>query len=74
MKAVRAIALEANSSKVTFDLQQLPQKKIRELQKLMRGRLLDMEQKARCALEKSEQHNLNDLDSSHTQEFIKVPL
>ena len=73
-KTVRGIVFEGGSEESTFDSEKLPAKKVRELQKFIRNRLQDMEMRMRSNLEKNEQQNLDDLESSQSEEFICVPL
>jgi hypothetical protein len=63
MKGVRSIVFEGGEGS-EFDLEQLPQKKLRELQKYIRNKMAEMEYNLRSnQFEKKELQNLDDLDS-----------
>lgn len=74
MKGVRSIVFEGGEGS-EFDLEQLPQKKLRELQKYIRSKMAEMEYNLRSnQFEKKELQNLDDLDSEVTEQFIEESL
>lgn len=75
IKGVRSIAFDNNSEQNEFDLEQLSQKKLRELQKYIRNKINEMENNLRSNItEKTEQQNLDELESEITEEFLDEPL
>ena len=68
IKGVRSIAFDNNSEQNEFDLEQLSQKKLRELQKYIRNKINEMENNLRSSItEKTEQQNLDELESEITE-------
>lgn len=71
MKGIRSIVFEGASDQVEVDLELLPQKKLRELLKYVRGRIYEMESSIRSTLqEKCEGRELDEQYSDKTDSFI----
>lgn len=75
IKGVRTIVFDNSSDQNEFNIEALSQKKLRELQRYVRNKIAEMENALHSNLiQKTEQQNLDELESEVTQKFIDEPI